>query len=85
MSKPNKYNPSGMGAQPKLNTKQLYNGPARPGGSQKATVNFTGDDNAIPGDKGAGIRVRETPHNQHGQTGKVEPSAEQPKSANHPT
>ena len=74
-----------MGAQPKLNTKQLYNGPARPGGSQKATVSLSGDDNAIPGDKGAGVRVRETPHNQHGLTGKVEPSAEQPKSANHPT
>ena len=43
MSKPNKYNASGMGANPKLNTAQLYNGPARPGGSQKATVRHQGE------------------------------------------
>jgi hypothetical protein len=84
LSKPNKYNASGMGAQPKLNSAQLWNGPARPGGSQKATVK-EGADNAHPGDKGAGIRVRETPFNQHGETGKVEPSASQPSGAVHST
>jgi hypothetical protein len=42
-----------------------------------------GADNAHPGDKGAGIKVRETPLNQHGVTGKVEPSASQPSGAVH--
>jgi len=84
MSKPNKYNASGMGANPVLNSKQLYNGPARPGGSQHARVG-QGADNAIPGDKGAGVRPRVTPTNQHGIHGSVEPSPKQPKSANHPT
>lgn len=81
MSKPNKYNASGMGAQPKLNTNQLYNGPARPGGSQKATVSFSGGDNAHPGDKAAGVHMRMTPENQHGLSGKVEPSPSQPSGA----
>ena len=85
MSKPNKYNASGKGATMKLNTKQLYNGPARPGGSQKATVNFTGDDNAHPGELGSGVHGRETPLNQHGKSGKVEPSASQPNGAVHST
>lgn len=77
MSKPNKYNASGMGALPKLNSAQLYNGPTRPGGSQTARVK-EGIDNAHPGVMGAGIKGRETPFNQHGKTGKVEPSAKQP-------
>lgn len=77
MSKPNKYNASGMGAQPKLNSSQLYNGPARPGGSQPARIR-EGVDNAVPGDKGASMGIRETPRNQHGETGRVEPSAKQP-------
>ena len=82
MSKPNKYNASGMGAQPKLNSAQLWNGPARPGGSQKATVK-EGVDRAQPGDKGAGIRERDTPFNQHGIEGKVEPASSQPSGAVH--
>ena len=73
MSKPNKYNASGMGAQPKLNDNQLYNGPSRPGGSQTATPNFTCDNNLHPGDKGSSMSIRETPLNQHGHTGRVEP------------
>lgn len=80
MSKPNKYNASGMGATMKLNTNQLYNGPARPGGSQTATPK-EGIDNAQPGDKGAGIRGRMTPENQNGKTGKVEPASVQPSGA----
>ena len=71
MSKPNKYNASGMGAQPKLNSAQLYNGPARPGGQQPARVK-EGTDGAIY------TSQRETPFNQHGKTGKVEPASTQP-------
>ena len=82
MSKPNKYNASGMGAQPKLNSAQLWNGPARPGGSQTARVK-EGVDNAQPGDMAAGVKGRETPFNQHGIEGKVEPSAKQPSGAVH--
>jgi hypothetical protein len=77
-----KFNASGMGANPKLNSAQLWNGPARPGGSQKATLRA---------DEG-GVRQssneqapRSTPFNQHGVQGSVEPSAKQPKSANHPS
>lgn len=77
MSKPNKYNASGMGAQPKLNSNQLYNGPARPGGSQPARIS-EGVDRAQPGEKGNSPSIRETPHNQHGHDGRVEPSAKQP-------
>ena len=77
MSKPNKYNASGMGAQPKLNAKQLYNGPARPGGSQTARVS-EGRNNAHPGEKAASMSIRETPVHQHGPDGRVEPSAKQP-------
>ena len=84
MSKPNKYNASGMGAQPKLNTKQLYNGPARPGGSQPARIR-EGVDRAQPGDMGDRPSIRETPHNQHGHTGRVEPSAKQPNGSVHNT
>tara|TARA_R100000008_G_scaffold71109_1_gene48830 strand:- start:433 stop:660 length:228 start_codon:yes stop_codon:yes gene_type:complete len=75
MSKPNKYNASGMGAQPNLNTNVLEFGPPTETGSQKATLR---------GDEG-GSRVvstertvRETPFNQHGTTGKVEPASKQP-------
>ena len=82
MSKPNKYNASGMGAQPKLNSAQLWNGPARPGGSQPARMK-EGVDNAQPGDMAAGVKGRETPFNQHGLGGKVEPSAKQPSGAVH--
>ena len=77
MSKPNKYNASGMGAQPKLNAKQLYNGPARPGGSHTALVS-EGRNNSHPGEKAASMSIRETPVNQHGHDGRVEPSAKQP-------
>jgi hypothetical protein len=77
MSKPNKYNASGMGAQPKLNTNQLYNGPARPGGSQPARIS-EGTNNAHPGVKASAMKIRETPRNQHGTDGRVEPSAKQP-------
>lgn len=71
-----------MGATMRLNSAQLWNGPARPGGSQKATVK-EGINNAHPGDKGAGITVRETPFNQHGVDGRVEPSASQPSGTVH--
>jgi hypothetical protein len=84
LSKPNKYNASGMGATMRLNSAQLWNGPARPGGSQKATVK-EGADNAHPGKLGSGVHGRETPFNQHGETGKVEPSASQPSGAVHST
>ena len=77
-----KFNASGIGANPVLNSAQLYNGPARPGGSQKATLRA---------DEG-GVRQssneqapRSTPSNQHGTSGSVEPSAAQPKSAVHPS
>ena len=73
MSK-NKYNASGMGATMKLNTKQLYHGPARPGGSQPAKVK-EGTAGAIY------TKQRETPFNQHGKTGKVEPASTQPSGA----
>ena len=82
MSKPNKYNASGMGANPKLNTAQLYNGPARPGGSQKATVRHQGEGSRYIGNERT---PRTTPFNQHGETGSVEPASVQPKSANHPS
>lgn len=82
MSKPNKYNASGMGANPVLNSKQLYNGPARPGGSQKATLRADEGGNRQTSNEQA---PRSTPHNQHGIHGSVEPSAKQPKSANHPS
>jgi hypothetical protein len=42
-----------------------------------------GVDNAHPGVMGAGIKGRETPFNQHGIEGKVEPSAKQPSGAVH--
>jgi|TARA_R100000687_G_C6298088_1_gene94588 hypothetical protein len=74
MSKPNKYNASGMGAQPKLNSAQLYNGPSRPGGQQPARTK-EGTDGAIY------TKQRETPFNQHGVTGKVEPASTQPSGA----
>ena len=74
MSKPNKYNASGMGAQPKLNSAQLYNGPARPGGQQPARVK-EGTDGAIY------TSQREPPFNQHGVNGKVEPASTQPSGA----
>lgn len=73
-----------MGSTMRLNTAQLWNGPARPGGSQKATVGHGGD-NAIPGDKGAGMKVRDTPENQHGLDGKIEPSPSQPSGTVHST
>jgi len=76
MSKPNKYNASGMGAQPKLNTAQVYNGLPRPGGSQSATKRA--EDGGYHGNEKA---PRSTPMNQHGKTGKVEPSAKQPNSS----
>jgi len=42
-----------------------------------------GVDNAHPGVMGAGIKGRETPFNQHGLGGKVEPSAKQPSGTVH--
>jgi|TARA_Y100000310_G_scaffold152296_1_gene151803 hypothetical protein len=76
-----KYNDVGAGGKPILgNTSMLSNGPARPGGSQKATVGL-GKDKAHRGDKAAGTRPRSTPENQHGKTGKVEPASKQPNSA----
>ena len=81
-----KYNASGMSEPPKLNHAQLYNGPPAEGGSQPNKPRFTGTmDDAVPGDKGAGIRVRETPYNQHGHTGRVAPSAKQPNGTVHST
>lgn len=50
-----------------------------PGGSQRATLrsgSTTGSDGG--GELGAGVKVRETPINQHGTTGKVEPASKQP-------
>ena len=75
MSKPNKYNASGMGANPNLNTNVLEFGPPTETGSQKATLRS---------DEGGSRQVsneqapRETPFNQHGHTGKVEPASVQP-------
>ena len=43
MSKPNKYNASGMGANPKLNTAQLYNGPPQSNGPQSGKVRLEGE------------------------------------------
>jgi len=74
-----KYNDVGAGAKPILgNTSMLYNGPARPGGSQKATVGSGDTDKAHKGDKGSGTMARQTPENQHGHSGRVEPSSKQP-------
>jgi hypothetical protein len=70
-----KYNDVGAGAKPILNnTSMLYNGPARPGGSQKATV-------GLGKAKSSETTPRSTPKNQHGVTGKVEPASKQPDSA----
>lgn len=74
-----KYNDVGAGAKPILgNTSMLSNGPARPGGSQKATVGSGGTDKAHKGDKASGTMPRQTPKNQHGLGGSVEPSSKQP-------
>lgn len=70
-----KFNASGMGAQPKLNTNQVYNGLPRPGGSQKATLRANEGGNRQSSNEQA---PRSTPFNQHGTSGKVEPSAKQP-------
>jgi len=50
-----------------------------PGGSQKASLRAegpTGSDGG--GDKGRGVVIRETPMNQHGTTGTVQPASKQP-------
>jgi hypothetical protein len=74
-----KYNDVGAGAKPILGkTSMLSNGPARPGGSQKATLGAGGSDHAVSGAKGASTRPRQTPKNQHGLGGKVEPASKQP-------
>ena len=70
MSK-NKYNASGMGAQPNLNTNVLEFGPPTETGSQKATLRSDeGGARQASNEQAA----RETPFNQHGHTGKVEPA-----------
>jgi len=70
-----KYNASGMSEPPKLNHAQLYNGPPAEGGSQPNKPRFTGTmDDAVPGDKGAGVRIRETPATPQPLNGKVEPN-----------
>lgn len=75
MSKPNKYNASGMGAQPNLNTNVLEFGPPTETGSQKATLRSDdGGSRAVSTE----LAPRETPFNQHGHTGKVEPASKQP-------
>mgnify|MGYP000627311096 CR=1 FL=1 len=72
-----KYNASGMGANPRLGNTSMLDSPSRPGGSQKATVR-SGTDKAHPGEKASGVRGRNTPENQHGLGGKVEPASKQP-------
>jgi len=49
-------------------------------GSQKPTVRIGGDTTGSDGggDKGAAVKVRSTPENQHGLSGKVEPAHKQP-------
>lgn len=75
-----KYNDVGAGAKPILgNTSMLYNGPSRPGGSQKATLGSGSTDHAQTGDLASGVAPRQTPKNQHGPVGKVEPAAHQPR------
>jgi len=70
-----KYNDVGAGAKPILGkTSMLYNGPARPGGSQKATV-------GLGQAKSSETVPRSTPHNQHGNSGSVQPASKQPDSA----
>lgn len=50
-----------------------------PGGSQKANLRSSGSTGSDGGgDHGSGVSVRETPMNQHGTTGKVEPASKQP-------
>ena len=79
MANNRKYNASGMGETMRINHAQLYNGPPAEGGSQPNKPRFTGAMNeAHPGDKGAGMRVRETPLNQHGITGRVAPGTKLP-------
>lgn len=74
-----KYNDVGAGAKPILgNTSMLYNGPSRPGGSQKATIGSGDTDKAHKGDKGSGITPRQTPENQHGLASNVQPASKQP-------
>ncbi len=80
MSKPNKYNASGMGANPKLNSAQLYNGPVKTNGPQSAKIRMEGA-SGLNTERAA----RSTPFNQHGVGGKVEPASKQPNSANHPS
>ena len=82
MSKPNKYNASGMGANPVLNTAQLYNGPPQSNGPQSGKVRLEGEGSRYIGNERA---PRVTPFNQHGITGKVEPGSKMPDSANHPS
>lgn len=82
MSKPNKYNASGMGANPKLNTAQLYNGPVQTNGPQSGRVRLEGQGSRYIGNERT---PRTTPFNQHGVSGSVEPASVQPKSANHPS
>ena len=77
-----KYNDVGAGAKPILGkTSMIYNGPARPGGSQKATVGSGDTDKAHKGDKGSGTMPRQTPHNPHGLGNSVEPASSQPDSS----
>ena len=74
MASNRKYNASGMGETMRINHAQLYNGPPAEGGAQPNKPRFTGAMNEVhPGDKGAGMKIRETPLNQHGTTGRVAP------------
>jgi len=74
-----KYNDVGAGAKPILGkTSMLYNGPARPGGSQKSTIGSGDTDKAHKGDKASGVAPRQTPKNQHGLGSNVQPASKQP-------
>tara|TARA_R100001086_G_C11846569_1_gene260343 strand:- start:2015 stop:2281 length:267 start_codon:yes stop_codon:yes gene_type:complete len=80
-----KYNEVGAGAKPRLgNTSMLYNGPARPASGKGAGQSAHKREEAA----GSGVMEggnqkspRQTPKNQHGLGGHVEPSAKQPSGA----
>ncbi len=68
------YDEVGQGPKPALkSTKVLANKPARPGGSQPATVGSGGTDHAVRGDLGDKVAPRITPVNPHGPQGTVQP------------
>lgn len=69
-----KWNEVGAGEKPRLGrTSVLGHGPARPGGSQKATLRTGKAKSDGGGTKGASIKSRQTPRNPKGQNASVQP------------